>query len=185
MSTVCFVLAGRRFDQKRDARFFAIMLACRLNADYRPRWDGQFLAASITLDAQFSDSGWQGYLGQDGQTYPLEAMQSILYRRPMCYRISQELLATYQDFCQHEAAHGCGGLLHSLHCFRVSYPAVLRMAGYIAAPTPRSRSGWFHRSLHLAHKRFCCRSFVLRRLSGRRGPYATSFWLCSCESARV
>jgi hypothetical protein len=97
------------------------------------RLDTGDFPSRVTLDAHFSDASWQGQLIQDGQSYPLEAIQSILYRRPMHYRISEELLPTHQDFCEHEAAHGFGGLLRSLNCFWVSHPDALRAAGYNAA----------------------------------------------------
>lgn len=94
------------------------------------RLDTGDFPSCVTLDAYFSGGSWRECLIQNGQFYSLETIRSILYRRPMHYRISNELLPTHQDFCEHEAAHSFGGLLRSLNCFWISHPDALRAAGY-------------------------------------------------------
>lgn len=94
------------------------------------RLDTGDFPSRVTLDAHFSGANWHGTLRQDGQIHHLETIRSILYRRPMHYRMNDELLPTHQDFCEHEAAHGFGGLLRSLNCLWVSHPDALRAAGY-------------------------------------------------------
>lgn len=84
----------------------------------------------LCLHAYLRNQSWQGEMMYDGQTYPLEQIRSILYRRPTHYRIESHLPKQVQGFAENEANKGFGGILRSLPCYWMSHPDAIRAAGY-------------------------------------------------------
>jgi glutathione synthase/RimK-type ligase-like ATP-grasp enzyme len=84
----------------------------------------------VQLDAAFSGDEWQGTIHANGETYPLEDIKSILYRRPTHYVVDATMPPQIQAFAENEAVKGFGGILRSLDCFWMSHQDAIRKAEF-------------------------------------------------------
>ncbi|HVU70331.1 MAG TPA: hypothetical protein VHD63_24600, partial [Ktedonobacteraceae bacterium] len=86
---------------------------------------------SVTIDAAFGGTTWEGRLGYQGAWYDMTRIASLLYRRPTFYRVDPSLPPQIQRFAEQEAHHGFGGILRALPPGRwVSHPDALRAAAF-------------------------------------------------------
>jgi glutathione synthase/RimK-type ligase-like ATP-grasp enzyme len=84
----------------------------------------------LQLAACCDGETWQGSLVTNEGSVALEAIKSILYRRPTHYQIDPTLPPQLQDAAEQECSRGFGGILRSLDCFWISDIDQIRRASF-------------------------------------------------------
>ncbi|MDQ3028716.1 MAG: ATP-grasp ribosomal peptide maturase, partial [Actinomycetota bacterium] len=78
------------------------------------RLDLSWFPQQLTLDAEFHDGNWCGYLRTDHRTVELESIRSIYVRTPSSFRMPEGMTAVERDYAKREAKLGVGGVLLGL-----------------------------------------------------------------------
>lgn len=96
----------------------------RLNTDEVP--------LNTTMSFQLGSAAWSGQIAiqRNGRTIDVDDVRSIWWRRPGPYALPAELSLQEREFAQEEINQALLGLLSSLDCYWISFPANIRHASH-------------------------------------------------------
>jgi hypothetical protein len=78
------------------------------------RVDLSWFPQRLTLDAEFCDGSWHGYLRTEHHEVDLATVRSVWVRTPSSFRMPEGMSAVEREFAKREAKLGVGGVLLAL-----------------------------------------------------------------------